>query len=590
MDSGQWRKIIVTAPSQRGKTLKAILCPMLHAVADCRQSCGFVLPSLDKLSQAWDGKIRPAIEGTGYGAWLPTMGPGSRGGKPPVLTMRDPETGNRAGLVYFMSMGTGGRETQVSMVSPQILLIDEADDADSAGQISLISKRTQSWGKQGRVYIASTVNDRAGREAPDATDPDSSHPILMLFREGSQHKAHHRCPHCFGYFTPGIEHLDLDAGQITCPKCAVQWSEADRVEALNHLLMVGRHESIADGVVVSGPRESDTYSEITTVFDYHMTVLADICNEIRTAKAAELRGEYSLMRTVVQKMFCKAYVEPAGVSEITNVGLAAVSSRSDYEKRLAPGWVNSLIGTVDVQGDRHYWLIVGCGPDDRHCVVDWGYEYLVPKGEVRQPTPADRRRINHEIDAKFSEGWQQEGREARIAPEAGMRGIDVGFVSDEIVNWLRGVRSWHAVRGAHKDVLKNLGAYLPLPAEAKAFIEVRKPEGWPCPVINVFWETVARWVHAALLRDPYAPASMMLPRGVKSNDDIALHLSGKREIIDKNGDSMWFEQRKRHDYLDLLVYAIGLSRLKSGIQSARVSQPTQQHRVRGNVANYLTGN
>ena len=163
MDSGQWRKIIVTAPSQRGKTLKAILCPMLHAVADCRQSCGFVLPSLDKLSQAWDGKIRPAIEGTGYGAWLPTMGPGSRGGKPPVLTMRDPETGNRAGLVYFMAMGTGGRETQVSMVSPQILLIDEADDADSAGQISLISKRTQSWGKQGRVYIASTVNDRASR-------------------------------------------------------------------------------------------------------------------------------------------------------------------------------------------------------------------------------------------------------------------------------------------------------------------------------------------------------------------------------------------------------------------------------------------
>lgn len=563
---------------------------MLHAVADCRQSCGFVLPSLDKLSQAWDGKIRPAIEGTGYGAWLPTMGPGSRGGKPPVLTMRDPETGNRAGLVYFMAMGTGGRETQVSMVSPQILLIDEADDADSAGQISLISKRTQSWGKQGRVYIASTVNDRAGREAPDATDPDSSHPILMLFREGSQHKAHHRCPHCFSYFTPGIEHLDLDAGQITCPKCAVQWSEADRAEALNHLLMVGRHETIADGVVVSGARESDTYSEITTVFDYHMTVLADICNEIRTAKAAELRGEYSLMRTVVQKMFCKSYVEPAGVSEITNVGLAAVSSRSDYEKRLVPGWVNSLIGTVDVQGDRHYWLIVGCGPDDRHCVVDWGYEYLVPKGEVRQPTPADRRRINHEIDAKFSEGWQQEGREARIAPAAGMRGIDVGFVSDEIVNWLRGVRSWHAVRGAHKDVLKNLGAYLPLPAESKAFIEVRKPEGWPCPVINVFWETVARWVHAALLRDPYAPASMMLPRGVKSNDDIALHLSGKREIIDKNGDSMWFEQRKRHDYLDLLVYAIGLSRLKSGIQSARVSQINQQTRIRGNVANYLTGN
>jgi hypothetical protein len=589
MDSGQWRKITITAPSQRGKTLKAILCPLLHAVTDCRQSVGFVLPSLDKLSQAWDGKLRPAIEGTGFGAWLPTIGPGSRGGKPPVLTMRDPETGNRAGLVYFMAMGTGGRETQVSMVSPQVLLIDEADDADSAGQISLICKRTNSWGKQGRSYIASTVNDRAGRETPDASDPESSHPILMLYREGSKHRAHHRCPHCAGYFIPELEHIDVDACRITCPLCAVQWTEAERIDALNRMLMIGKHEKIAQGVVVSGERESDSYSELTTVLDYHMTVLPDICAEIRTAKTAEARGEFSLMRTVIQKMFCRAYVEPAGVSEISNAGLASVSSRSDYEKRLVPSWVNYLVGTVDVQGDRHYWLCVGVGPDDRHCIVDWGYEYLVPKGEVRSSSPADRRRVNHEIDQKFTEGWQQEGREARLSPGPGMRGIDVGYATDEIVNWLRGVRNWHAVRGASKDVLKNLGAFLPLPAEAKAFLEVRKPDGWPCPVINVFWETVARWAHAALLRDPYAPASLMLPRGVKANDDLALHLSGKHEITDKNGDSMWFERRKRHDYLDLLVYAIGLSRLRVGIQSAQGIHQQRQTRQRGVVGNYLTG-
>jgi phage terminase large subunit GpA-like protein len=376
-----------------------------------------------------------------------------------------------------MAMGTGGRETQVSMVSPQVLLIDEADDADSAGQISLICKRTNSWGKQGRSYIASTVNDRAGRETPDVSDPESSHPILMLYREGSKHRAHHRCPHCAGYSIPELEHIDVDACRITCPLCAVQWTEAERIDALNRMLMIGKHEKIAQGVVISGERESDSYSELTTVLDYHMTVLPDICAEIRTAKTAEARGEFSLMRTVIQKMFCRAYVEPAGVSEISNAGLASVSSRSDYEKRLVPSWVNYLVGTVDVQGDRHYWLCVGVGPDDRHCIVDWGYEYLVPKGEVRSSSPADRRRVNHEIDQKFSEGWQQEGREARLSPGPGMRGIDVGYATDEIVNWLRGVRNWHAVRGASKDVLKNLGAFLPLPAEAKAFLEVRKPDG-----------------------------------------------------------------------------------------------------------------
>ena len=590
MDSGDWRKATIVAPSQRGKTLKAILCPLLHAVADCQQSVGFVLPSLDKLSQSWDGKLRPAIEGTGYGKWLPTIGPGSRGGKPPVLTMRNPETGTRSGLVYFMAMGTGGRETQVSMVSPQLLLIDEADDADSSGQISLICKRTSAWGKQGRSYICSTVNERAGRAVPDANDPDSSHPILMLFREGSQHKAHHKCPHCAGFFVPALEHLDAEAAQITCPLCSVIWSEDDRISAINNLLMIGKHESIADGVVVPGVRESDSYSELTTIFDYHMTVLTDVCAEIRTAKSAEMRGEYSLMRTVVQKMFCRAYVEPAGVSEITNVGLAAVSSRSDYVKRLVPSWVNYLVGTVDVQGDRHYYLITGVGPDDRHCIIDWGYEYLVPKGEARQPTPADRRRVNHEIDVKFNEGWQQEGREERIAPPYGMRGIDVGYATDEIVSWLRGMGGWRALRGASRDTMKNLGAFLPLPAEAKAFLEVRKPDGWPCPVINVFADATTRWVHAGLLRDPYSPASIMLPKGLKSIDDLALHLSGKLEKTDKDGHTLWFELRKRHDYLDLLVYAIGLSKLRAGIQSAQGVHLQRSVRVRGNVGNYLTGN
>ena len=171
-----------------------------------------------------------------------------------------------------------------------------------------------------------------------------------------------------------------------------------------------------------------------------------------------------------------------------------------------------------------------------------------------------------------------------------MRGIDVGYATDEIVSWLRGMGGWRALRGASRDTMKNLGAFLPLPAEAKAFLEVRKPDGWPCPVINVFADATTRWAHAGLLRDPYSPASIMLPKGLKSIDDLALHLSGKIEKTDKDGHTLWFELRKRHDYLDLLVYAIGLSKLRAGIQSAQGTHLRAAVRVRGNVGNYLIGN
>ncbi len=583
VESGRFRKFTVVAPSQRGKTLKAILSPTLHAIAECRQSVGYVMPSLDKLTQNWDGKIKPAIEGTGFGAWLPLKGPGSKGGRPAVLTLRDPSNGLVAGRLYFMAMGTGGRETAVSSVSPQNLMIDEADDAASAGQVSLACKRIDAYGRAGRAYIASTVNDRAGREGGDPNDPDSAHPILQLYKEGSQHRQHHRCPHCVGFFIPELEHLDADAGTLTCPLCAVTWSEADRRDALNRSLSVGRNDSIADGVVIQGQYESDAYSELTTGLDYHMSDLASICAQVRAAKQAEARGEYSLMRTVMHKVFCRSYVEPAGVGEITNAGLAVVSARSDYEKRLVPSWVIRLSVAVDVQGDRIYWVVVGLGPDDRTCVIDWGYEMLVPKDEQRQPTPADRRRVLNELDAKVAHGWQHEGHDERLVPDAGLRGIDVGYATDEVVGWLRGMGGkWRAMRGVGKDTIKNFGKILELPAEARAFVEARQPEGWPIPLINVLGDNVRRWIHQALLRDPYTPASMMLPRGLTKADALLLHLSGEVEIVDKDGKVILFERRTRHDWLDALIYAIANARLRAGVQTMAAIRKTQGRKY-GNI-------
>ncbi len=582
-ESGAWRKFTVVAPSQRGKTLKAILCPMLHACAESRQSFGFVLPNLDALSKAWTGKLEPALKGTGYEDWLPKTGPGSKGGRPPVLVMRDPATGRRAGPLYFLAMGTGGRETGVSMVTVQKLGIDEADDAADVGQLNMTAKRINSFGLQGRAYICSTVNDRAGRPATDSNDPDSAHPILMIHKQGSQHRQHHRCPHCAGYFAPDLEHLDADACAITCPLCAVVWSEPDRRDAVNRSLSVGRLDRVEGDRAIPGHYESDEYSELTTVLDYHMTVLPDICSDIREARKAEARGEYSLMRLVMHKMFCRSYVEPAGVGEITNAGLAVVSARSDYEKRLVPSWVVRTAVAVDVQGDRIYWLLLGLGPDDRMCVCDWGYEMLVAYGSEHKATPADRRRVLHEFDIKVAAGWQHEGREERIVPEPGLRGIDVGFATDEIVGWLRGMGGkWRAVRGVGRDTIKNFGKVLDLPAEAKAFVEARQPDGWPMPLINVLGDNVRRWCHAALLRDPHSPASMMLPRGLPKSEPLLLHLSGEVEVEGKDGKVTLFERRVRHDWLDCLIYAVALSRLRLGIQSMAAIRKTQGRKY-GNI-------
>jgi hypothetical protein len=591
VESGRWRQFTIVAPTQRGKTLKGILAPFLHATTERRQAVAYVLPSLDLLAKNWDSKIKPALEGTGYGAWLPTKGPGSKGGKPAVLTLRDPSTGAVAAKAYFMATGTGKRESSTSSVPCQTVLYDEADDALDDGTIKRVYKRAESYGPDGFAFGVSTVNDIPGRESPDANDPDAAHPILVLERQGSRHRMHHRCPHCRGYFQPQMEDMDLDRRAIVCRLCAVIWSEENRTDALNHALSVGGNDTIVGESVHEGAYDHFHYSEITTGLDYHMANVASICEEISEAKRAEAAGRYALMRTCMHKVFCKSYTEPRGATEITNAGLANVSAASDYNKRTVPHWVNFLSCGVDVQGDRLYWIVVGHGPDDRWCIVDWGYEMLVPSGQDRSGTPADRRRALTELDAKMDHGWQIEGRDEtheapRMSPLAGLRAIDVGAYTDEITGWLRGVRGWRACRGVGKDTLRQLGKVLELPPEAKAFVEVRQPEGWFIPLVNVNGGNVRKWVHAALLRAPGTPASGMLPRGLKSNDSLLLHLSGEvwREPNDNEIFQPYFEEvRVRHDLLDALIYAIALSRLRAGIQTVQANRRAVKYGRLGDV-------
>ena len=578
-DTGQWSWFIYVAPSQRGKTLKGILAPTLWGICERRESVAYVLPNLDLLTKNWESKIKPAIEGAGFGAWLPVKGPGSKGGKPAVLTLRDPETGTVANRWFFMAMGTGGRESSTASVSPQHLGIDEADDAVSVGQLENTAKRIESWRGAGTVDIASTVNDRTGRESPDPNDPSAAHPILLMYRTGSQHRQHHRCPHCAAYFPPDLEDLDLERGTIVCRKCGVIWSEEDRKDALNRSLSAGHLDTIVGDTVIPGTYPHRRYSELTTGLDYHMGSVPEICKQVIAAKEAEARGDFSLMRTVMHKVFCRPYVEPKGATDITNTGLANVSAASDYNKRTVPHWVNYLSCGLDVQQDRVYWIVVGHGPDDRWCIVDWGYELLVPQGQERAPTPNDRRRVLAEIDAKMDAGWRIEGRDdsheqPNMSPLPGLRGIDVGAFTDELVNWLRGVKGWRACRGVGRDTVRHLGKVLDLPPEAKAFVELRQPEGWPIPLINVNGSNVRKWVHAALLRQPGTPASGMLPRGLKSSDALLLHLSGEIWVEPKDNATEifaghWQEVRVRHDWLDALCYAIALSRLRIGIQTVQ---------------------
>lgn len=594
--AGHWHRIVAVGAVQTGKSLSTILVPLLRHLTALRQPCVYSQPTLTKLQEGWAGKLAPSMAESGYGDWLPDKGQGSKGSQTPkFITFREPKSRARAGTLYLIP-GGGASESAQAAVTAAVVAVDEVDSFPSRHRVELVLKRADSYGARALRILTSTVKS-------DTTEGEDGSIILGFYRESTASRLHFQCPHCDHWqaiewervtYEEANEPAAIATARYTCAGCDVMWTEDDRQRALKSWRCVHQGQQVdqATGAVVGAPPATVAFGLLWTALDSSLRSLGQVAAEHWRAKRALAMQDHGPMRSFYRDQLCRGYEEPALASEITNKYLADLSSRSDYDKRTVPHWVTHMCGAIDVQLDRCYFAAIGLGPDDRWALVDWGYELLVPYKDgkpERPPTPGDRRRVLTDLDVKFKTGWQKEGSEEKMTPLAGLCGIDVGYLTDQVVNWLRGVKGWRAVKGLGEDTIKHAGKHLELPPEAKAFVELRQPDGWDIPLIHVIGANVLAYVHGCLLRDPYTPASGMLPRGQKSNDAICMHLAGevwKEATLSREGKSIpgyLAHPHPRWDILDCVRYALALSRLRIGIQTVKAMTPRRKYGSIGNV-------
>jgi phage terminase large subunit GpA-like protein len=565
--SGKYRMFVHAAPSQRGKTLIAILIAWLYSIVEESLSVGYVMPNLDKLSQNWEGKIKPAIVGSGYGSWLPSKGPGSKGGRPAALLLVDPDT-KRSAVTYFMAGGTGARETSLSSVSPARLLVDEVDDFESAGHVDLALKRLESWGSKALAFLASTVNTRSNRE---------SHPILDFFsrQDATRSRICHKCPHCCKYQILSLDQLNLQTGQISCSHCGVIWSEDDRNKALDDSGIVHGEENLKLGVILDDERHSAIFSLLTTGFDYHMSNLLTIAQTYQVAKEKEALGDYSMMENFSHKVLCVPYTIPVDHETITDRLLTLRSAKSQWERGIVPDEADRIVVTIDVQGDRCYWLAMAGGLNDRRWIIDWDEWFWTSKdehtGKPLEPTDIDRHIILDRVLAKARDGWP---RLNGNVVKASALGIDIGYnVGGTIGRWARGKSGVVAMRGDSQDrqIIETLdgkhtslkfsrtGSFL----EADhGFYEIRKQE--VALDQSPYWwfvktQSLREHLAGRIRREVESEGSLMLPHGVAEKDFLIKHLSSWAIVRDQDTKMVkWVQIGKRDDYMDTACYGLAL--------------------------------
>jgi hypothetical protein len=556
-----WREVWTTGSRQSGKTLLGFEAQLLYALFELREDVICLVPEMKKAAMIWVKKIHPVIARSRYADLLPKVGAGSRGGSQMDIVV----FGNGVTMHF---MGAGGADPP-SSATARIVVITEANEmrtsptGDQGNPIDAVKGCTASFGERARIYGESIITTKDCITWKQITEVGTDTRVML------------QCPHCQAFQFPVRDRLvgwreaadaieASDRARYSCETCDVNWTEEDRGKAIDAARLVHRGQSIdRDGVIHGEAPRTRVLGRRWNAMCHPTRTMAEIAameweHRKRGADADEM--------AMCQYVWAIPYAATMRLEEITNATLSEISNkRGRHDKRQVPAWVHELYAGEDVQGDRHYWVVIGVGPDDRWCWVDWGYEMLVPADEDgkrpdRAPTPRDRRRAQDAIDSQMAIGWRVEGGDERMSPIA--KGKDVAYLTSELLPWLKGRPGWFAMRGVGKDDFKIHGDKVDVPAQLQTWVEITKPDGWSQQLIRANAHNIRTEVHAAVRRDYGAPASAELPRGLKANDFLCTHLSGEVWTIpkEKHKKPHWKEVRVRHDLLDATIYALALSR------------------------------
>lgn len=548
-DDPYWEEIIDVAPSQRGKSLRSILLPMLRALCELSENYVYVMPSLDKLNQHWMSKLRPAIVAAGYGAWLPSKGPGSEGGRPSALAFTHPRTG-KIGYLFFQAAGTGGKETALASNTARFMGYDESDDASSSAQLELAKKRTKAF-RSSRVFFASTINERKERDG---------HPILALYEDSSKSRMWYACPFCAAYQPLEPDHLkfdDLEAKYI-CAHCKAAWEEKDRRKALRKWKLVHHGQTVDLSGKVSGDRPSKrTLGVRTWELDYLQADMNKVAEEWRSArKALDERQDHTNLRTFYNKTLVLEYD-----GDKTETGqdltwsyllhramsckrLGPTRRASDRELGVRDGTyshhfadpppdANFCTGFIDVQHDRVYWTVLAMSLDTTTFDVAWGYDFARQDHAPWSPG---------ELAMLLDKVSETARRAAGNLPFV-QGGVDIGDQQDRIMPWLRGrAPAWVPCKGRGTGLKAR-------PGDIDGLIWVEDSG-----IRWIHYDHSRDIVHAALRRPNDQPGAAVLPQGLSrhpSDTAYLRHLCAERMVTDPQTMKQKLEHGPgRWDWLD----------------------------------------
>lgn len=264
IDSDRWPTIVITGPTQSGKSLCGFVGPTLWKAHELEQEVVLGIPDGDMADDKWRRDFEKVLKKSPAIEWLlPTSGPGSRNG-----TVRDKVVLGNGVMLKVMTQG--GKDTSKAGFTTRNVHVTEAAGWSHTAEKSKEGKpldqvagrmRAIKW-RDRRLIVEGTVT--TSDELPwTLKGEDADLPLSTESRIVTP------CPHCREWIAPEREHLKgwqearsvIEAAeQVTwvCPACGHAISDGERRDSNQECQLLHRGQSIVNGEIIGDPPATDT--------------------------------------------------------------------------------------------------------------------------------------------------------------------------------------------------------------------------------------------------------------------------------------------------------------------------------------------
>jgi phage terminase large subunit GpA-like protein len=552
VDSGRWRRVALTGPSQTGKTLIGLVIIIMYHLFEVGEDVIFGAPTMTIAMDKWRRDILPVVRASRYAELLPRNGAGSRGGTTDVELI---EFGN--GRVLRIMTG-GGDDKSRSNYTARVLATTETDGLDEssegsreADKVSQLEARTQAFGSRARIYHECTASLDTGR-------------IWQEITKGTDSKISIRCPHCRHYVTPEREHLvawqeaqdELEAGdkgRFCCPSCGTMWEEKERIAANHDCLLVHRGQEVTpDGAVTSQPPRTDT---LGFRWNAANNLLVDTATVAKAEwKASRASDEDNANKKMLQFWWARPHTPD--VQTLTTIDPQVIMKRLGDEPRgRIPSGAGRLTVGIDVGKYFCHWTAIAWLPHATPHVIEYG------RLEVHSNDFGEERAILAALrefrDGALAQGWPAEDGIRRPV----MTAVDCGNWQDLILDFCGESPDTIACKGfGVRQMLdqRTIGqrseqGWKLVWAPPGAGYELMQNPGKPARMLEVRADQWKSWFHARLKTPVGQPGALTLHSG-GDHFGFAKHLVAEKKVDEfvagKGMVERWDRVNRNNHFLD----------------------------------------